>query len=249
MNKVLALVVCLCVGAMATPINLSGSNGEQTLQEILDSLTVGPVQGVSHYNCITDQVVHDEIWTSAASGGGVATFAIELAGNANTNSFGIYDLASTASLEIFSGPQTGGDQANLTFFDNGRITVSNSTIGLYDEATFLSDNFGFYIETANNGKFYSQVSKNSDDADHVVVFQGNNIDELQIAPYKAGICGFNEYIFAWEDLPINGADGDYNDMIVLVESIRPVPEPATLSFLGIGLLSLFSRGLIRRKRT
>lgn len=122
MNKVLALVVCLCVGAMATPINLSGSNGEQTLQEILDSLTVGPVQGVSHY-------------------------------------------------------------------------------------------------------------------------------ELQIAPYKAGICGFNEYIFAWEDLPINGADGDYNDMIVLVESIRPVPEPATLSFLGIGLLSLFSRGLIRRKRT
>jgi len=53
------------------------------------------------------------------------------------------------------------------------------------------------------------------------------------------------YIICWEDL--NLGDKDYNDLVVEVSGVSPVPEPATLSLLGLGLLGLF-RTIRRNKK-
>jgi hypothetical protein len=60
--------------------------------------------------------------------------------------------------------------------------------------------------------------------------------------------GLHQFINAWEDLPLWGStDKDYNDMVILVSSIKaaPIPEPATMLLLGLGILGI---GVVSRTK-
>lgn len=71
----------------------------------------------------------------------------------------------------------------------------------------------------------SLVSDNIDGMDHMQTF------------VITGGTSAGNYVLAWEDLPDLG-DADYQDLVVEVSGVQPVPEPTTILLFGLGVLVL-----------
>lgn len=241
----------IIASAQATPINheTSWDGNPNHLYQLFDSIGADSLDTEEEVN--NNQLAHDELWSISASGGSVNTIMFEVAGNRNANTFGIYDmLDSDNRVQIFEGNDSSGglsqgSQRTLSISDSGAVTVygmDNDDPFYMAGGQFGSGNlFGYYLD-GPGGTFFSQQSLNSDFMDHMVSFQGNGEDELSLDGFAAGTWGTNEYILAWEDLAAPNWDWDYNDFVVMVESVMPqveVPVPATLGIfaLGLGLLA------------
>jgi len=160
--------------------------------------TAGP--GAIPYWGFSTGAADTNFYFTSSGGTNLAALQIEIAGNAGSNKFGWYELSNgnIATHLLFDGPAGAG--ATATFAPTG--------------------NYGFYLETANNGTFYTQSTLYGSDKgnQHFALFQGNNAFWLGI-----------------EDLPFASSDKDYNDMIIKITSTG-VPEPFTLLFLGACLV-------------
>jgi len=228
------LAIALAVPASAGITIGDPPANEKSLQQILDDITVGPVAGQSQVNVDTDQIL-DPYWSIEGTGGAIATIVIEMAGYAPGNSFGIYDLGNASNkVTIFTGANDLGDSMWVQIFGDGKVKVNGS-----EQATFSlhggNDVFGFFLHNQIGQTFYSDMLLNDDNLEHFVAFQGKG-DEIQIGDLTPGKWSSEMYAMAFEDVAGPASDRDFNDMVVMVESVEIViPEPAAVlvwTFLG-----------------
>ena len=214
MSRVLCLTIALVLAASPVAANTVWypSAIEPNLDQILDEC-----YGMSNLVRVADQ--YDQTWIN--TGGTVSA----MAGFADlTDIFGY--LPGTSGMdfhELYVSPSGGGIKTSRT--DYGMATIDTGPI------------FRFGLR-AGGLTFSSRVSDNHDSdwmsLDHMITFQvvGNE-------------GGFNNqignYVLAWEDRPglrFFGSDRDFQDLMVEVSGVAPVPEPGTVILMGLGLLAL-----------
>jgi len=241
-QAVLATGLLLGSAVASAATCVTGGSGEASLQDTLDNITVGGNSSVSAaIDCLSDDL--DSSWILDATGGAVTSMIIELASQATTNTFGVYETGDSGNLvQLFDGAAVAGSQTTLTIKANGDVLVNQVLEGNFGG----TKTFGFYLGT-NSGTYFSNTSLNGDMTDHMLAYQGTG-DLVQLPTFNPGEWNPNEYILAWEDLRVshNHYDGDFNDMVLMIESVQPVPVPAAVWLFGSGLLGLV--GIARRKK-
>lgn len=138
----------------------------------------------------------------------------------------MFEVAGFSNKNAFGIYNGKGDMMQL--FGGPSSAPDSKTVSLGED---FSEGFGFYL-TNSKGTFYSQSAKNPGGDQQAVVYKG--IKD-------------NEFIIAFEDLPLDDSDADYNDFVVTVGPIEAVPEPSML--LGLGVLGASFWSTRRRSRS
>ncbi|MFB3907480.1 MAG: PEP-CTERM sorting domain-containing protein [Candidatus Eisenbacteria bacterium] len=207
-------------------------NGPYALSGVMDQL-----YGVGNYERIDDGL--DQVWYNQ----GDASTRAEARFAAHLHTFGFFQDAAgvqdaTTFHSVFDVTGNGyfaGGQGSFSSNDSGSIF----RFGLLDKVNTPND--------PSDDHFWGSLEAENDPGslDHMVTFRilGGVGQDYQNGQWvdRQNVAG--NYVVAWEDL--NPGDQDYNDLVVEVSGVRPVPEPATLTLFGLGLASV---GLLRRRK-
>ncbi len=124
--SVLQLTMLAALGLAAAQANAScafGGSGEPSLQGSFNTMLGANTLSATNA-CLNDG--NDAAWTTVGSIGQI-DIVLELAGNASTNTFGVYDLNNPSTrLSVFDGSDGAGDQAILRLrqtVDGWRVSV------------------------------------------------------------------------------------------------------------------------------
>ena len=179
--------------------------------------------GVGENINVATAQVNAQVWTSTVSGNSEFTLMVELAGNAKQNAIGVYNIDDPIPVlfQIFPGAATDGWNASVHFLADGTLKVY-----LYDENSdpyggvvvyhgVNRNKFGFYLQ-GPGGTFYSQDSRNIGGNAQILTYAGTGINS-------------GNWWQCFEDLNYQYPDclTDFEDAVLFVESVNPVPAHGT----------------------
>ena len=168
---IVAILGCFLVAgtAIALPIGT-------TLEGVFDSIALDGDNDVDVYNDMLGDF-SDSYWNIGGTGTSAASFIIEIAGYAATNSFGIYDKTDyTNKVELFSGDDTTSDQIAVSIYTDGQVVVADLTDQTFSFGDFGGTTFGYYLDVAATGDiYYSDTDLNADGFDMRAVI-GESVD-------------------------------------------------------------------------
>jgi hypothetical protein len=240
-RALLSVLVCLALAARtaaahstcdAAPPPTPGT--APTLQQILDGLVVSgpPIDANSPANI--------ELWQNA-SGPMTANFVLDFTPRQDGIWFGMYDADNPGNPAfLLSDIITPADVAAVSFNDDGSISVSG---GLKPRSTGFDGPFGFFVKNfaPDNSRssvfLFTQAELNGGTV-RAKVFQGNGTTVLKFPGLAPGLFLENQFLIAFETGLGDGNDGGFNDFIVSVSGIVPVPEPAIAWLVCISGLAL-----------
>ena len=238
--------------AESRPVNF-GTNSETSLQELLDGITVGG-PGIDTVNDQTDF----NYFTNQASGVSVGSLMFELTGFAENNQFGIYQYGNPLKKAVlFDGVNDSGDSVLVNFLDNDSISVvtqqfapdASDPTPVFILLEDFGNVFGFYLTNADGKTFYTDDALNPGEKAQALIYQGDDETVLDIPGKQPGTFSDNEFIIAFDDFTRDqGSDSDFNDFVVMFESIEPasIPEPTAIA--GLGLIA-GSLAMTRRRKS
>jgi hypothetical protein len=165
-------------------------------------------------NVLTDQI-DAQVWDTSISGNSTFTLMIELAGNAPNNAIGIYNTNGgpvPPLFQVFPGAATAGWFATAHFSSGNMVVTLFDNNSIIQGQTFFAgvnaNGFGFYLQ-GPGGTFYSEDSRNAGAA--------------QMLTYAGTGNNFGDWWMCMEDLPFVAASSDFDDAILLLQSVVPTP--------------------------
>jgi hypothetical protein len=176
-------------------------------------------------NVLTDQQ-DIQRWQATVSNNSTFTIQVELAGNAASNTYGLYNASAGVPplYQVFPGAATNGWFAVASF----RTAPVRVVVNLFDASaalvgtnTYLGadrNDFGFYLQQAPGAgglTFYTQDVRNPGGLAQMLTYAGTGINS-------------GSWWLCFEDLdPAQGSDRDFDDAVLFLESVNPTPVNKT----------------------
>lgn len=209
-------------GVQASPIYINPL-GENSSTAALSLQSIINARGNTLINVYNDQIDHTAAASWSSSGISGVTVVSAVAGSANINTFGIYNLADPSQkIQIFDGGLSGAVGA----INSPWVT------------------FGFYLINNNYGNTeYSDPLLNGGQ-DHLVAYHGRG-ESLKLGsdpsdPTGTVLLDANSYLLSWEDTDFNNSqsDQDYNDFTIVLSYASTPDNFTTAGGLGLAMLGL-----------